>query len=74
MAGRIIRMRRELFQALQDVGAPGNWTPVMDAIGMFAMLGLTKVRGCACGVTALQHTPWVSCLPEVGCALGLCSG
>jgi aspartate aminotransferase len=43
MAGRIIRMRRELFQALQDVGAPGNWAPVMDAIGMFAMLGLTKV-------------------------------
>ena len=43
MAGRIIRMRRELFQALQDVGAPGSWTPVMDAIGMFAMLGLSKV-------------------------------
>jgi hypothetical protein len=43
MAGRIKRMRRELFQALQDVGAPGSWRPVTEAIGMFAMLGLSKV-------------------------------
>ena len=44
MAGRIKRMRAELYQALQDVGAPGSWRPVTEAIGMFAMLGLSKVR------------------------------
>lgn len=43
MAVRIMRMRAELYQALQDVGAPGNWRPVTEAIGMFAMLGLSKV-------------------------------
>ena len=47
MAGRIKRMRRELYQALQDVGAPGSWRPVTEAIGMFAMLGLSKVGFCA---------------------------
>ena len=46
MAGRIKRMRAELYQALQHVGAPGSWRPVTEAIGMFAMLGLSKARAC----------------------------
>ena len=42
MAGRIMQMRRELFDALQQVGAPGKWNHILDQIGMFSFTGLTK--------------------------------
>lgn len=44
MADRIISMRSQLFEALQDVGAPGNWEHITSQIGMFSFSGLTKVR------------------------------
>jgi len=42
MAGRIIQMRKELFSALQQVGAPGKWDHILEQIGMFSYTGLTK--------------------------------
>ncbi|KAK9788453.1 hypothetical protein WJX73_007890 [Symbiochloris irregularis] len=42
MADRIKAMRSQLFQALQDVGAPGTWNHIVDQIGMFSFTGLTK--------------------------------
>ena len=44
MAGRIKSMRAQLLQALKDVGAPGTWDHVVNQIGMFSFLGVTKVR------------------------------
>lgn len=46
MAGRIIQMRKELYSALQQVGAPGKWNHILDQIGMFSYTGLTKARLC----------------------------
>ena len=43
MAGRIKSMRAQLLQALKDVGAPGSWDHVVNQIGMFSFLGVTKV-------------------------------
>ncbi|CAL5221184.1 g3330 [Coccomyxa viridis] len=42
MAGRIKSMRAQLLQALKDVGAPGTWDHVVNQIGMFSFLGVTK--------------------------------
>ncbi|KAK9915069.1 hypothetical protein WJX75_004347 [Coccomyxa subellipsoidea] len=42
MAGRIMKMRKELFSALQQAGAPGKWNHILDQIGMFSFTGLTK--------------------------------
>ena len=44
MAGRIKSMRAQLLQALKDVGAPGTWDHVVNQIGMFSFLGVTKVK------------------------------
>ncbi|KAK4538824.1 hypothetical protein CDCA_CDCA20G4849 [Cyanidium caldarium] len=41
MSGRIMRMRRELHQALQENGTPGNWGHVLTQIGMFSFTGLS---------------------------------
>ena len=43
MAGRIKSMRAQLLQALKDVGVPGTWDHVVNQIGMFSFLGVTKV-------------------------------
>ncbi len=51
MAGRIKSMRAQLLQALKDVDAPGTWDHVVDQIGMFSFLGVTKV--------AKLHSPCV---------------
>ena len=43
MADRIITMRQKLYDALQEVGAPGSWEHIVKQIGMFSYTGLTKV-------------------------------
>lgn len=40
MADRIIRMRAELFEALNANGCPGDWKHVVKQIGMFTFTGL----------------------------------
>lgn len=42
MAHRIIRMRQELYDALQTRGTPGDWTHILKQIGMFTFTGLSK--------------------------------
>lgn len=44
MADRIISMRQQLFDALQQVGCPGDWTHILKQIGMFSYTGLTKAQ------------------------------
>lgn len=44
MAGRIKAMRAQLLTALKEAGAPGTWDHVVQQIGMFSFLGVTKVR------------------------------
>lgn len=42
MADRIHTMRQGLYDALQEVGAPGDWTHILKQIGMFSFTGLTR--------------------------------
>lgn len=42
MADRIKSMRSQLFQALKDADAPGDWSHIVNQIGMFSYTGLTK--------------------------------
>ncbi|KAL3687952.1 hypothetical protein R1sor_014261 [Riccia sorocarpa] len=42
MAERIISMRHQLFDALAARKTPGNWTHILDQIGMFTFSGLNK--------------------------------
>ncbi|EFN51704.1 hypothetical protein CHLNCDRAFT_59799 [Chlorella variabilis] len=44
MADRILTMRQQLYQALQEVGAPGDWGHILRQIGMFSYTGLTKAQ------------------------------
>ncbi|GAB4816612.1 hypothetical protein N2152v2_003658 [Parachlorella kessleri] len=44
MADRIITMRQKLYEALQEVGAPGSWDHILKQIGMFSYTGLTKAQ------------------------------
>lgn len=41
MSSRILRMRRELFEALHENKTPGNWEHILSQIGMFSFLGLS---------------------------------
>ncbi|KAK4532545.1 hypothetical protein CCYA_CCYA12G3402 [Cyanidiococcus yangmingshanensis] len=41
MSSRILRMRRELFDALRENGTPGTWDHILTQIGMFSFLGLS---------------------------------
>lgn len=49
MANRIIAMRQELFNALKarntplPNGQPGEWTHIVNQIGMFSFTGLTRM-------------------------------
>jgi Aminotransferase class I and II len=45
MADRIMSMRLQLYEALREVGAPGDWQHILKQIGMFSYTGLTKVGG-----------------------------
>ncbi|KAI9592380.1 pyridoxal phosphate-dependent transferase [Syncephalis fuscata] len=40
MSGRIIDMRRALYDELVKQGTPGNWQHIIDQIGMFSFTGL----------------------------------
>ncbi|KAL2479786.1 Aspartate aminotransferase 3 [Abeliophyllum distichum] len=40
MADRIISMRKQLFDALQARGTPGDWSHILKQIGMFTFTGL----------------------------------
>ncbi|XP_074368494.1 aspartate aminotransferase, cytoplasmic [Apium graveolens] len=42
MADRIICMRKELFDALQAKGTPGDWSHIVKQIGMFTFTGLNS--------------------------------
>ncbi|KAI3869461.1 hypothetical protein MKX03_031717 [Papaver bracteatum] len=41
MTDRIIKMRRQLFDALTTRGTPGDWTHIVEQIGLFSYAGLT---------------------------------
>jgi len=40
MSGRIIAMRKALFDELKRLGTPGDWTHITSQIGMFSYTGL----------------------------------
>ena len=42
MSERIRTMRRTVYDELQRLGTPGTWEHVINQIGMFSFLGLTK--------------------------------
>ena len=42
MSGRIIDMRKNLRQKLEDMKTPGTWNHITDQIGMFSFTGLTE--------------------------------
>ncbi|KAI4376946.1 hypothetical protein MLD38_014647 [Melastoma candidum] len=42
MADRIIRMRHQLYSALQERGTPGDWSHIIKQIGMFTFTGLNS--------------------------------
>jgi len=44
MSGRIIQMRRLLFDELKRLGTPGDWTHITSQIGMFSYTGLNKTQ------------------------------
>ena len=43
MSSRIISMRNELRQKLENLGTPGDWSHITTQIGMFSYTGLTQV-------------------------------
>jgi aspartate aminotransferase len=44
MSGRIIEMRKALFDALVKKGTPGTWNHIVDQIGMFSFTGLNRTQ------------------------------
>ncbi|WZZ13305.1 hypothetical protein YC2023_106394 [Brassica napus] len=42
MANRILRMRKQLNEALQARGTPGDWSHIIRQIGMFSFTGLNE--------------------------------
>jgi aspartate/tyrosine/aromatic aminotransferase len=58
MAGRIVTMRKELFNALKAKGTPlpdgkaGEWRHITDQIGMFSFTGLTPAQ---CEIMIKKH-------------------
>lgn len=42
MSGRIIEMRKQLRQKLEDMSTPGTWNHITDQIGMFSFTGLNE--------------------------------
>ncbi|KAG8158149.1 hypothetical protein KVR01_011910 [Diaporthe batatas] len=44
MSGRIVAMRRRLFEELVKLGAPGDWSHVVKQSGMFGFLGLSEAQ------------------------------
>ncbi|PHH87452.1 hypothetical protein CDD83_8862 [Cordyceps sp. RAO-2017] len=44
MSGRIISMRRQLRDRLEQLAAPGSWNHITDQIGMFSYTGLSEAH------------------------------
>ena len=44
MSDRIILMRRNLREELENLNTPGSWKHITDQIGMFSFLGLTPAQ------------------------------
>jgi len=44
MSGRIIDMRKQLRDKLQELGTPGTWNHITDQIGMFSFTGLNETQ------------------------------
>ena len=44
MSGRIIKMRKVLYDALVSLNTPGDWTHITSQIGMFSFTGLTPAQ------------------------------
>ncbi|KAH8556948.1 aspartate aminotransferase [Umbelopsis sp. PMI_123] len=44
MSGRIIEMRKRLFDKLQQLQTPGTWNHIIDQIGMFSFTGLSPAQ------------------------------
>jgi aspartate aminotransferase len=42
MSGRIIAMRTELRNKLEEMGTPGSWAHITEQIGMFSFTGLSE--------------------------------
>ncbi|KAG2302709.1 hypothetical protein Bca4012_061036 [Brassica carinata] len=42
MANRILSMRKQLYEALQARGTPGDWSHIIRQIGMFSFTGLNE--------------------------------
>lgn len=40
MSGRIIKMRKALFDRLNELQTPGTWDHIVSQIGMFSYTGL----------------------------------
>jgi hypothetical protein len=41
MTDRIKAMRKSLYHRLKSLGTPGDWTHIINQIGMFSYTGLT---------------------------------
>jgi aspartate/tyrosine/aromatic aminotransferase len=52
VSGRIISMRRALFEELNRLQVPGNWDHIINQIGMFSYTGLTPEQ---CDVLINKH-------------------
>ncbi|KAF3936949.1 hypothetical protein ABW19_dt0207858 [Dactylella cylindrospora] len=44
MSGRIIAMRKALYDKLVELGTPGTWEHITSQIGMFSFTGLTETQ------------------------------
>jgi len=44
MSGRIIEMRKALYDKLVELKTPGDWTHIINQIGMFSFTGLTPAQ------------------------------
>ncbi|KAI7866623.1 aspartate aminotransferase [Spinellus fusiger] len=44
MSGRIVEMRKALFERLQQLKTPGTWNHIVDQIGMFSYTGLNAAQ------------------------------
>lgn len=54
MADRILRMRKVLYDELQQLKTPGSWQHILDQIGMFSYTGLSKHQVAEC-LTKKHH-------------------
>ncbi|KAF8302364.1 putative aspartate aminotransferase [Trypanosoma cruzi] len=44
MSTRVLEMRQALYDGLKRLGTPGSWEHIIQQVGMFSYLGLTKAQ------------------------------